>query len=396
MTRRSFDIVLAAGGTGGHVIPAQALAAELKARGHRPLFFTDDRGLRYAHLFPEIPMFDVASAPSGRGFVTRVHAILRILAGTVRARRLLKEVAPAAMVGFGGYPSLPSGLAAALSGVPLCLHEQNAVFGRSNRVLARMARAVALSFAGTRRLATRADRVKVTGNPVRPAIAALYDQGYEAPEEDGPCHLLVIGGSQGATVLSDIVPAAVSALPRALQERLRVVQQARAEDLDRVRAAYATLGVAAEILTFIDDVPSVLADCHLVIARAGASTVSELAVAGRPAVLVPFPAATDDHQTANAAELERAGGAWVIGEREFTPGALAKLLQIALRDPAKLEAAAAAARSVGRPDAAADLADIIERMIVAHGPLTALSLREEHTPGPDGLAFTQVNLRSAA
>lgn len=376
MTRRLFHIALAAGGTGGHVIPAQALAAELQARGHRPIFLTDHRGMRYASLFPEMPAHEVASAPLRRGLVAKLIGVFRMVGGTWRALRLMRELRPAAVVGFGGYPSVPAGLAAVLAGLPLGLHEQNAVFGRSNRLLARFARLVTLSFARTYRM-PRHHSVHVTGNPVRPAIAALAAADYEAPTLDGVFRLLVIGGSQGATILSDVVPAAVSALPKGSYSRLEIVQQTREEDLERVTRLYEQLGVKAEILPFVEDLPERLATAHLVIARAGASTLSELAVAGRPAILVPYPAATDDHQTMNAVELTAAGGAWAIAQREFTPAALAKLLQGLMRDPSRLAAAAEAARGVGRPRAAADLADLVERLIVARGPLAALPVESD-------------------
>lgn len=376
MTRRLFHIALAAGGTGGHVIPAQALAAELQQRGHRLVFLTDRRGMRYASLFPEMPVHEVASAPFRSGILAKLVSAFRMVGGTLRALRLMRELRPAAVVGFGGYPSVPSGLAAAIAGLPLCLHEQNAVFGRSNRLLARFARLVTLSFTRTLRQ-PRHPAIHVTGNPVRPAIAALSASDYEAPQLDGVFRLLVIGGSQGATILSDVVPAAISALPKGSYSRLEIVQQTREEDLERVTKLYDQIGVKAEILPFVEDLPARLATAHLVIARAGASTLSELAVAGRPAILVPYPAATDDHQTMNALELTEAGGAWAIAQREFTPAALAKLLQGLMRDPSRLSVAAEAARGVGRPEAAAALADLVERLIVARGPLAALPVESD-------------------
>lgn len=376
MTRRLFHIALAAGGTGGHVIPAQALAAELSARGHHLVFFTDRRGMRYASLFPEMPVYEVASAPFRSGIVAKVVSALRMVAGTFRALRLIRMLKPAAVVGFGGYPSVPAGLAAAITGLPLCLHEQNAVFGRSNRLLARFARMLTLSFARTTRV-PRHPSVHVTGNPVRPAIVELAAGDYEAPDADGEFRLLVIGGSQGATVLSDVVPAAISALPKGSYSRLRIVQQTREEDLERVTRLYEQLGIAAEIMPFVEDLPRRLADAHLVIARAGASTISELSVAGRPAILVPYPAATDDHQTMNAVELTQSGGAWTIAQRDFTPAQLAKLLQGLMRDPQRLADAARAAQGVGRPQAAAELADLVERLIVARGPLAALPVESD-------------------
>ncbi len=386
MTRRSFTIALAAGGTGGHVIPAQALAAELKRRGHVPLMLTDQRGLRYAALLPDVETIEVASAPAGSGLLTRLKSAVLALGGTLRARRILKDRDVAAVIGFGGYPSLPSGLAAALVGLPLCVHEQNAVFGASNRFLARFATLIGASFPYTKRLPENVDH-HITGNPVRSAILELRDQAYVPPGPDGRVRILVIGGSQGATILSEVVPSAISTLPKAMQERLAVLQQAREEDLARVRASYASIGVVAMVLPFIDDLPRELNEAHLVIARSGASTVSELAVAGRPAVLVPFAAATDDHQTANARDLEDAGGAWVIDQAAFDPATLAKLLQSLLRDTHRLETAAAAARSVGRPQAAAELADLLERVIVARGPLAALPLRD------DDMEESEVDLR---
>lgn len=383
MTRRSFTIALAAGGTGGHVIPAQALAAELVRRGHRAVLLTDKRGLRYAPLFPDIPVHEVASAPAGTGLITRLRSALLAIGGTVRAARILREIDAAAVIGFGGYPSLPSGFGAALAGVPLAIHEQNAVFGGSNRVLARLARLVALSAPATGRIPRGIDNLHLTGNPVRPAITTLRNRPYPALTADGQVRLLVIGGSQGATILSDVVPAAISALPKAVQSRFAVIQQAREEDIERVRGVYASLGIAAAVLPFIDNLPTELAEAHLMIARSGASTVSELAVAGRPAILVPYAAATDDHQTANAAELLGAGGAWVIAQNDFTPATLAKLLQSLLREPERLQDAAAAARGTGRPDAAADLADLIERMILARGPLAALPLHDTSSDDAD-------------
>ncbi|MDA5195078.1 undecaprenyldiphospho-muramoylpentapeptide beta-N-acetylglucosaminyltransferase [Govanella unica] len=377
MKRRQFTIALAAGGTGGHVIPAQALAAELARRGHRPVLLTDRRGLRYAPLFPDIPVHEVANAPAGSGLLTRIRSGLMAIGGSLRAARLLRDIDASAVIGFGGYPSLPSGFGAFLAGVPLALHEQNAVFGGSNRLLARVAQFVALSAPDTQRLPRWISNQHVTGNPVRPAVTLLRDRDYPTPEADGPLRILVIGGSQGATILSDVVPAAISALPKAMYARLAIIQQAREEDLDRVRNAYQSLGIAAAVLPFIDNLPTELAEAHLMIARSGASTVSELSAAGRPAILVPFAAATDDHQTANAAELRDAGGAWVIAQKDFTPGTLAKLLQSLLREPTQLVTAAAAARATGRPNAASDIADLIERMILARGPLAALPLLDE-------------------
>lgn len=373
--RRRYTIMLAAGGTGGHVIPAQAVASELARRGHTPILVTDPRGLRYRDMFPGIAVEELTSAAPMHGGLAALLGGVKMMAAAAQAVALVRKWRPSAVVGFGGYPSLPTGIAARLMGVPVCLHEQNAVFGRTNRLLAPFAAAIALSYAETARLKVRDQAyVAVTGNPVRDAVTALRDQPYAPPQLDGPFNLLVIGGSQGAQVLSDVVPAALSALPKALQSRLHVVQQCRDEDMLRARATYAAAGITAETATFLNDLPQRLATAHLVIARAGASTLTELAIAGRPSVLVPLPTATDDHQWANAQELADAGGAWVVRQGEFTPAALAKIVQSVARNPDRLAAASAAARGVGRTDAATAVADLTEQMVLAHGPVSAIPL----------------------
>lgn len=371
MVRERFNIVLAAGGTGGHMIPAQALAEELSRRGHTPSLLTDRRGMRFARLFGDMDIFEIASGRVRGGLLGRIAALGGIVRGIFGARRILRRTDPAAVVGFGGYPSLPAGIAAAWAGIPLCLHEQNAVFGRANRFLARLARMIALSFEGTRRV-PEGPRRMLTGNPVRASVAALHDRPFAEFTSDSLMRILVIGGSQGARILSEVVPAAISTLPRALQNRLQITQQCREEDMEMVRARYAEMGVAAEVMTFVDDLPARLEWTHLVIARAGASTVSELAAAGRPAILVPLAIATDDHQTANAGELAKSGGAWMLAERDFTPAALAKIIAGLARTPARLSVAAEGARKVGRPDAAHALADAIEQMVLVSGPVRAL------------------------
>jgi UDP-N-acetylglucosamine--N-acetylmuramyl-(pentapeptide) pyrophosphoryl-undecaprenol N-acetylglucosamine transferase len=357
-------VVIAAGGTGGHFFPAEALAAELGRRGRRVALITDKRsGGLASPAFEGRERFVIPGAGiAGRGVLRAVGAALALARGTLAARRLLGRLRPSVLVGFGGYPSVAPVLATRLMRrrPAVLLHEQNAVLGRANRMLARHADAVALSFQPTERLPAEVATV-LTGTPVRPALAALADEGYAPPREE--IRLLVLGGSLGARVFSDVVPAALATLPQTLRARLFVVQQCRAEDLDRVRAAYAATAIAAELATFFAGVAERLAAAHLVIARAGASTVAELAIAGRPAVLVPLPGAIDDHQTANAAALAEAGGAWRVAQRDFTPAALADLLAGLLADPARLAAAAAAAATLGRPDAAARLADLVEARI---------------------------------
>ena len=352
--------VIAAGGTGGHFFPAEALAAELVKRGHRIALMTDARsGGLASPVFAVGERFVLAGAGiAGRGMAKAARAMFALAKGTLQARRILAREPSAAIVGFGGYPSVAPVLAARLLGrrPAIALHEQNAVLGRANRALSRVADLLALSHAGTSRVPASAS-TELTGNPVRPAIIALAGQDYLPPGDT--IRLLVLGGSLGARIFSDVVPPALAALPDAIRARLAVTQQCRADDLDRVRAAYAAAGIAAELAPFFTDVAGLLAAAHLVIARAGASTVAELAAAGRPAVLVPLPGAIDDHQTANARAL---GGAWTMAQPGFTAAALAALLGELIADPARLVQAAAAAAATGQPDAAARLADAVERL----------------------------------
>jgi len=354
-------IVIAAGGTGGHFFPAEALAAELIARGHRIVLMTDSRssGLQSA-VFAGREHFVIRGAGiAGRGAWRGGKATLSLMAGIGQARRILRQLDAASVVGFGGYPSVAPVLATRFlwRRPAVLLHEQNAVLGRANRMLARRADVVALSFAATRHVRSGMN-AQVTGNPVRPAITALARTGYLAPT-DRIC-LLVLGGSLGARVFSDVVPDALRRLPDALRQRIVVVQQCRPEDLDRVRAAYAASGIPAELSAFFPDVAARLIAAHLVIARAGASTVAELAVVGRPSILVPLPGAIDDHQSANARALADAGGAWVIPQSEFSPAALAERLTAVLPDGPVLTRAAVGARSVAQPEATARLADLVE------------------------------------
>jgi UDP-N-acetylglucosamine--N-acetylmuramyl-(pentapeptide) pyrophosphoryl-undecaprenol N-acetylglucosamine transferase len=356
-------IVLSAGGTGGHLFPAQAVAAELSRRGRRIVIMTDARGRNYGNAFPGMAIETVPSAsPSNTGRVGQVLAPFEILRGVFVGLSKLRRVKPAAVVGFGGYPSLPVMIAAWLSGLPTVIHEQNAVLGRVNRLIADRMRAVAASFPFARFALKDKQRVVDTGNPVRPEAAALAHARYEAPEADGPIRLLVFGGSQGARALSELVPAAISKLPQVLRRRLRVVQQGRPEDVAVLREGFVAEHVTAEVAEFFADLPQRIANAHLVICRSGASTVSELAVIGRPAILIPYPFATDDHQTANASVLTNAGAAWLIQQRDLTADSLAQLLQQILSDPAELARRAEAAASLGKPDAAQRLADLIDRI----------------------------------
>jgi UDP-N-acetylglucosamine--N-acetylmuramyl-(pentapeptide) pyrophosphoryl-undecaprenol N-acetylglucosamine transferase len=375
MERRSMTharhFVLAAGGTGGHMVPAAALAEELGRRGHRVALVSDPRGVRFPGLFEGVQTHVL---PAGRfqlkkpgGWATAAREMWR---GRAMARELYKTFKPEAVIGFGGYAAFPALLAASADGIPTAVHEQNAVLGRVNRLVAGRVDAIATSYKRTDRLADKHQgKVRLVGNPVRAAVLALRHKPYPLLEEDGIFRVLVTGGSQGASVLSQVVPDGLSMLPVAFRRRLQVTHQARIEDIDAARAKYAELEIAADLATYLPDMPEQLAWAHLVIARAGASTIAELTAAGRPAILVPLPSATDDHQTANAEEITSAGGARTIHQENFTAVELAKQMQKLGLDPAALANAAGRARSCGRPDAVRDLADLVEGL---NAPRSAL------------------------
>jgi UDP-N-acetylglucosamine--N-acetylmuramyl-(pentapeptide) pyrophosphoryl-undecaprenol N-acetylglucosamine transferase len=355
--------VLAAGGTGGHMIPAQALAAELRERGHFVELITDQRGADLPIEFDGVPVHVLPAGRFERNPRSWLRAIRATLDGRAEAMALYGIVRPTAVIGFGGYPALPALLGAIAVKVPTVIHEQNAVLGRVNRLLARFVNVIATAYETVERVAPAVrDKLRLVGNPVRREVLALRDQPYPALTDDGVFRVLVTGGSQGATVLSDVVPEALSLLPPALKHRLQVVQQCRPEDIDRVRRTYVELGIPAELATYIQDMPDRIGWSHLVIARAGASTIAELTVAGRPAVLVPLPSAMDDHQTVNAREMVASGGARMIKQRRFTPVELGKQMQKLGLSARGLTRAAACARECGRPQAARDLADLLESM----------------------------------
>jgi UDP-N-acetylglucosamine--N-acetylmuramyl-(pentapeptide) pyrophosphoryl-undecaprenol N-acetylglucosamine transferase len=355
-------IVLSAGGTGGHLFPAQALAGELLRRGRRIVVMTDSRGRNYQSAFPGASIELVPSATFVGSLLSRAVAPLRIAAGILVSFFKLRRIKPSAVVGFGGYPSLPVLAAALMDGVPTAIHEQNAVLGRVNRQFADRVKAVAASLPVARFAPKNPSRIVYTGNPVRPEASKLAAAPYAAPRDGEAICLLVFGGSQGARALSELVPAAIASLPPQLCTRLSIVQQCRPEDLEQVRATYRTAGIVAELAAFFDDLPARMAAAHLVIARSGASTVSELAVIGRPAILIPFPFATDDHQTANAAVFANAGAAWLLPQRDLSESSLAGFLEKILQSPDELNRRATAALSLARPDAASRLADVVEEI----------------------------------
>ncbi|MEI6985056.1 MAG: undecaprenyldiphospho-muramoylpentapeptide beta-N-acetylglucosaminyltransferase [Rhodospirillaceae bacterium] len=361
--------MLAAGGTGGHMFPAEALARELLSRNVPVVLVTDRRGGAFGEVLSLVPVHRVDAATFQPGLLSKLKAVAELALGTVQALLLIRRLKPSVVVGFGGYPSLPAVAAACLAGVPVILHEQNAVLGRANRLMVRGVRKVAVSFPVVAGLpASCHERMVRTGNPVRPAVVARRDAYYIPPGGIGPVRLFVMGGSQGARIFSEVLPAALALVPAALRARLVITQQCRPEDIDFVRAAYDGLGVGAiELSSFFKDVPERLVSAHLVICRAGASSMAELTAIGRPAILVPYPYATDDHQTANARALAQAGGAWLLAQPDFTPSTLATRLEQLLSQPSELALAAAVARGWSMLDAGARLAETVIDVIQGSG-----------------------------
>ncbi|VFU08705.1 undecaprenyldiphospho-muramoylpentapeptide beta-N-acetylglucosaminyltransferase [Methylocella tundrae] len=362
-TKFERPILLAAGGTGGHLFPAEALSNALSARGYAIELFTDSRAEKYGGAFPARAIHIVSSAsPRSASLLSRASAALALARGTFEARRLIKRIRPLALVGFGGYPSVPPVLAATQLGVPTVLHEGNAVIGKANLFLSPRVDAIAKGFETLKGVsAAIAAKAHLTGDPVRPMVI----EAAKIPFPDfagGKLRLLVTGGSQGARIMSDVVPGAIELLPEEARKMLILVQQARPEDEERVRAVYRRLGVEAEVKSFFSDLPRRIAASHLVIARAGASTVSELAVIGRPAILVPLPHALDQDQAANAEQFALSGAALVVAQSAFSPQWLANAISSAQNDAEGLARRAAAAKGSGIADAADRLADLVLRV----------------------------------
>ena len=357
-------ILLAAGGTGGHLFPAEALGVVLMKRGFRVRLVTDSRALKYSGLFSR-EMLDVVPSATMRGRTPWALARtgLTLAAGTGLALDLMRRLKPAAVVGFGGYPTLPPLVAAKLFGIPTILHESNAVMGRANRLLSGRVSAIATSLPGVLdRDPALAGKTTTTGTPMRPAILASAAVPYAMPDAKGPLRLLVVGGSQGARIMSEIVPPAIERLAPALWDHLIVTQQVRDEDMAGVRLVYDKLRINAELAPFFGDLPARLASSHLIISRSGAGTVAELGAIGRPSILVPLPGAIDQDQYANAGVLMDAGGAIRIPQTEFTPDRLAAEITALAFEPARLGVMAAAARKVGKLDAADRLADMVAKV----------------------------------
>ncbi|AKH99592.1 UDP-N-acetylglucosamine-N-acetylmuramylpentapeptide N-acetylglucosamine transferase [Hoeflea sp. IMCC20628] len=367
--------LLSAGGTGGHLFPAEALAHELIARGHRVHLVTDSRAERFAGTFPASEIHVVRSATIGsKNPIKVVRSLWTLFQGVREAGRLLRKIRPDAVIGFGGYPTIPPLLAASNAGLPSMVHEQNAVMGRANKALASRVMAIAGGFLPEGKGA-HANKIIITGNPVRPEVIAAAEIPYVPSEEGETFRLVVFGGSQGAQFFSEAIPSAIGFLPQELRARLDLVQQARPEDEAHLKAWLEELGVKAEVSPFFNDMAARIAAAHLVISRSGASTVSEIAVIGRSAILVPYPFALDHDQAANAAALMAMGGASVIKQSELTPQVLSGMIADRMNDPTGLAATAAAAKATGKPDAARLLADLAEAIA---GGITPDQFRSTH------------------
>jgi UDP-N-acetylglucosamine--N-acetylmuramyl-(pentapeptide) pyrophosphoryl-undecaprenol N-acetylglucosamine transferase len=360
-------ILLAAGGTGGHMFPAEALAEVLLRRGCKVDLVTDERGQGFGNRLPQVAVHRVAAGGvAGKGVGAKVKNLARLGMGYLQCRKLVRRLDPAVAVGFGGYPSVPPLFAAQQHQNRTLLHEQNAVAGRANRFLMKHASKVALSFDHVKFCEKLpAEKVVVTGNPVRPAIAALAEKPYLAPAVDGPLNLLVFGGSLGARSFSHHVPASLALMSTEVKQKLRIVQQCRPEDIENVATVYRNAGIEVELKSFFDDMPARLEWAHLVLCRAGASSIAELTAAGRPAIMVPLPHSIDGHQLANARAVEERGGGWVLTEAAFSPSSVAERLTTLSAAPERLAQAASAARSLGKRDAAERLADVVIDLLPA-------------------------------
>lgn len=356
-------ILLSAGGTGGHMFPADALAQDLISRGYRVALATDIRGKRFEPFAGGIPLYVLRSGTLGSGIFGKVKSVTALAVGFFQARKLLSDLKPAVVVGFGGYPSVPAVYAAQVARIPTIIHEQNAILGRANVFLAPKADKIAVAWSHVEGLENADEnRAIVTGNPVRPDISGLYNKPYPTIEQDGPLRIFVTGGSQGASVFSEVLPLALSKLPAHYRARLDIVQQCRDEDIEKVKSVYDDAKIKCDLRPFFKDMALQLEKCHLVIARSGAGTVSEVTTAGRPAIFVPYPHHADQQQKRNADAVADAGGAWVMTQNGFTVEALLARLETFLQNPETLFRAAENARSCGRPDAARKLGNIVMAM----------------------------------
>lgn len=362
-------ILISSGGTGGHMTPAASLAHDLAARGNKLALITDERGKKFSGMFPkDIPVHVIRAGTVGGGPAGKFKGLVNLGAGLVQAWRIVSDLEPDLVVGFGGYPSFPGVFVAQKQRVPVIIHEQNAIIGRANCTLAGKAERIALSFPDMTGL-EKDERMRavITGNPVRPEIAALHKIPYPKPQIDGPLNILVMGGSLGAAVFSKVVPQTLAQLPAEYKKRLNVVQQCRQEDLEATAVAYKDAGIKAEVAAFYDDMAQRLSAAHLVICRSGASTVAEVTAAGRPAIFVPYPHHKDQQQKKNADHVADGGGAWMMTEDGFTPEALLARITTFMQNPDILSAAADKCRAFGKPDAAHKLGNLVKSVVAGPG-----------------------------
>lgn len=357
-------IMICAGGTGGHMFPAMSLAHDLISRGHHVVMVTDNRAVKYTTGEPDLVTEVIQSATLPGGIVGKITGLIKLIRGYIQSRILMSKYNPSIVIGFGGYPSLPPMMVAQQKNILTVIHEQNAVLGKANAYLAPKADRIALSLPDMTSLdEVDAIRAVVTGNPVRSEIANLYTHPYNTPDTDAPFHILVMGGSLGAKVMAQNIPDALCSLPQDLKQRLKITQQCHEEDIESVKTQYAEAGLQATLQPFFKNVPELLAHSHLVIARSGASTVSELAIAGIPAIYIPYPHHADQQQKVNAESVAKSGGAWVVEEKDLSPSILAGRIESLMRSPESLFNAAEAARSCAKPEATRKLGNLVIALI---------------------------------
>jgi UDP-N-acetylglucosamine--N-acetylmuramyl-(pentapeptide) pyrophosphoryl-undecaprenol N-acetylglucosamine transferase len=357
-------IIITAGGTGGHVFPAEALAQELLENKEYELFLiTDKKGKRYKGALGQIKNFSIQSGPFAGGSVFgKIKTLAKMAIGLIQAYFIMKKIKADIVVGFGGYASLPAGVCAIFTKTPLVLHEQNAVLGKANRMLASKAIAIATSFKDTK-LTPKNTKTTETGMPVRPKIKELYDKEVSFYDKNEPINIFIFGGSQGARVLSTKLPEVFAKLSKDLKERLNITQQCRKEDIENVKSFYEEQNIKANLKTFFDDIPEILGKSHLVISRSGASSVAEILTSKRPSILFPYPYAADKHQDANAAAVDDGGAGWLVFQNTIDVEKLSKRLSNLLNNPDTLKRASDCAKNIANPNASKNLAKLVKELI---------------------------------